>query len=55
MDRSMAKEAGLTPKLKCVGMLTPGDHFAPDSLRSLASQERRAHTLREGSYRIRWP
>lgn len=52
MDRSLAKEVGIAPGLRCVGVMTAGDFFAPESMLG-KRRGRRPRVLSYGSYRIR--
>ncbi|CAM9216898.1 unnamed protein product [Ectocarpus sp. 13 AM-2016] len=52
IDRSLAKEVGIAPGLRCVGMMTAGDFFAPESMLG-RSKGRRPRVLASGSYRVR--
>ncbi|CAM9375137.1 unnamed protein product [Ectocarpus sp. 12 AP-2014] len=52
IDRSLAKEVGIAPGLRCVGVMTAGDFFAPESMLG-RSKGRRPRVLASGSYRVR--
>lgn len=50
IDRELAREAGIVPGLRCIGVMTSGDFFAPDSM---MGSDRRPRVVRAGSYRVR--
>ncbi|CAM9569155.1 unnamed protein product [Pylaiella littoralis] len=52
IDRALAKEVSITPGLRCVGVMTAGDFFAPESMLG-KRKGRKPRTLASGSYRIR--
>ncbi|CAM9781014.1 unnamed protein product, partial [Ectocarpus sp. 4 AP-2014] len=52
IDRSLAKEVGIALGLRCVGVMTAGDFFAPESMLG-RSKSRRLRVLASGSYRVR--
>ncbi|CAM9307157.1 unnamed protein product, partial [Hapterophycus canaliculatus] len=53
MDRSLAEEVGIAPGLRCVGVMTAGDFFAPESMLG-KRRDRRPRVMTSGSYRVRW-
>lgn len=52
VDRKLAKEVGIAPGLRCVGVMTAGDFFAPESMLG-KRKGRRPRAVASGSYRIR--
>lgn len=52
IDRVLAKEVGIAPGLRCVGVMTAGDFFAPESMLG-KRKGRRPRAVASGSYRIR--
>lgn len=52
IDRALTKKVGMVPGLRCVGVMTTGDFFAPDSMISRGG--RRERVIQAGSYRIRF-
>ncbi len=55
IDRSLAKEVGIAPGLRCVGIMTAGDFFAPDSMLGKRRGRQKSRVVQAGSYRIRYP
>lgn len=55
MDRTLAKEAGLVPRLRCVGAMTTGDFFGPEAMidQRAGGRGRGPRVIPSGSYRIR--
>ena len=55
MDRTLAKEAGLVPRLRCVGVMTTGDFFGPEAMtdQRAGDRVRGPRVIPSGSYRIR--
>lgn len=53
-DRSLAKEVGISPGLRCVGVMTAGDFFAPESMLGRKRRRgRKPRVLAARSYRVR--
>lgn len=55
IDRTLAKEAGLVPRLRCVGVMTTGDFFGPEAMtdQRASGRGRGPRVVPSGSYRIR--
>lgn len=54
IDRALAKEVGIAPGLRCVGVMTAGDFFAPDSMVGKRRGRQKSRVIAAGSYRIRY-
>lgn len=52
IDRALTKKVDMVPGLRCVGVMTTGDFFAPDSIISRGG--RRKRVIQAGSYRVRF-
>lgn len=55
-DKALAKEMGLVQSLRCAGVMTTGDFFAPETMveqRTTSGRGRGSRVVPAGSYRIR--